>query len=59
MKRETIQPELIAPMSDNATYTLVTEPDQGLIPLYNLLSSAKKSIPTGSSPGFAGVAVTV
>ena len=27
-----------------ATYTLVTEPDQGLTPIYNLLASAKKSI---------------
>jgi phosphatidylserine/phosphatidylglycerophosphate/cardiolipin synthase-like enzyme len=26
------------------TYTLLTEPDQGLQPIYNLLSSAKKSI---------------
>jgi phosphatidylserine/phosphatidylglycerophosphate/cardiolipin synthase-like enzyme len=44
MERETIRSELAAPMSDNATYTLVTEPGQGLTPLYNLLSSAKKSI---------------
>ncbi len=27
-----------------ATYTLVTEPDQGLTPIYNLIASAKKSI---------------
>ncbi len=27
-----------------ATYTLVTEPDQGLTPIYTLISSAKKSI---------------
>jgi cardiolipin synthase A/B len=26
------------------TYTLVTEPDQGLTPIYNLIASAKKSI---------------
>jgi cardiolipin synthase A/B len=28
----------------SATYTLVTEPDQGLTPIYNLIASAKKSI---------------
>ena len=33
-----------APASGATTYTLVTEPDQGLTPIYNLLSSAKKSI---------------
>ncbi len=33
-----------APASGTTTYTLVTEPDQGLTPIYNLLSSAKKSI---------------
>lgn len=27
-----------------ATYTLVTEPDQGLTPIYNLISTAKKSV---------------
>lgn len=32
------------PTPHAATYTLVTEPDQGLTPIYNLLSSAKKSI---------------
>jgi phosphatidylserine/phosphatidylglycerophosphate/cardiolipin synthase-like enzyme len=32
------------PASGATTYTLVTEPDQGLTPIYNLLSSAKKSI---------------
>jgi phosphatidylserine/phosphatidylglycerophosphate/cardiolipin synthase-like enzyme len=32
------------PASGAATYTLVTEPDQGLTPIYDLLSSAKKSI---------------
>ena len=33
-----------APASGVTTYTLVTEPDQGLTPIYNLLSSAKRSI---------------
>jgi cardiolipin synthase A/B len=33
-----------APGAAAATYTLVTEPDQGLTPIYNLLASAKKSI---------------
>jgi phosphatidylserine/phosphatidylglycerophosphate/cardiolipin synthase-like enzyme len=33
-----------APAAGPTTYTLVTEPDQGLTPIYNLLSSAKKSI---------------
>ncbi len=33
-----------APASGTTTYTLVTEPDQALTPIYNLLSSAKKSI---------------
>jgi phosphatidylserine/phosphatidylglycerophosphate/cardiolipin synthase-like enzyme len=42
MKREAIQ--LSAPVSDTAAYTLVIEPDQGLTAIYNLLSSAKKSI---------------
>lgn len=32
------------PTPGTTTYTLVTEPDQGLKPIYNLLSSAKKSI---------------
>jgi len=32
------------PAPGAATYTLVTEPDQGLTAIYNLLSSAKKSI---------------
>ncbi|MGA2888694.1 MAG: phospholipase D-like domain-containing protein [Terracidiphilus sp.] len=32
------------PTPNVATYTLVTEPDQGLTPIYNLLSSATKSI---------------
>jgi phosphatidylserine/phosphatidylglycerophosphate/cardiolipin synthase-like enzyme len=32
------------PTPGGAAYTLVTEPDQGLTPIYNLLSSAKKSI---------------
>jgi phosphatidylserine/phosphatidylglycerophosphate/cardiolipin synthase-like enzyme len=33
-----------APSSGATTYTLVTEPDQGLTPIYDLISSAKKSI---------------
>jgi cardiolipin synthase len=33
-----------APPSAPVTYTLLTEPDQGLQPIYALLSSAKKSI---------------
>jgi cardiolipin synthase A/B len=33
-----------APHSPSATYTLVTEPDQGLTSIYNLIASAKKSI---------------
>jgi cardiolipin synthase len=33
-----------SPASGATTYTLLTEPDQGLQPIYNLLSSAKKSI---------------
>jgi phosphatidylserine/phosphatidylglycerophosphate/cardiolipin synthase-like enzyme len=32
------------PTPGSTTYTLVTEPDQGLTTIYNLLSSAKKSI---------------
>ena len=32
------------PNPGTATYTLITEPDQGLTPIYNLLSSARKSI---------------
>jgi cardiolipin synthase len=32
------------PPGSSATYTLVTEPDQGLTPIYNLIASAKKSI---------------
>ena len=32
------------PTPGNTTYTLLTEPDQGLQPIYTLLSSAKKSI---------------
>jgi phosphatidylserine/phosphatidylglycerophosphate/cardiolipin synthase-like enzyme len=32
------------PTPGSTTYTLVTEPDQGLTAIYNLLSSAKKSI---------------
>jgi cardiolipin synthase A/B len=32
------------PAPGGATYTLVTEPDQGLQAIYNLISSAKKSI---------------
>jgi phosphatidylserine/phosphatidylglycerophosphate/cardiolipin synthase-like enzyme len=32
------------PTPTSAAYTLVTEPDQGLTAIYNLLSSAKKSI---------------
>ena len=32
------------PAPGNITYTLITEPDQGLTPIYGLLSSAKKSI---------------
>jgi cardiolipin synthase A/B len=30
--------------SSASTYTLVTEPDQGLTPIYNLIATAKKSI---------------
>ncbi|MGH9607013.1 MAG: phospholipase D-like domain-containing protein [Terracidiphilus sp.] len=37
-------PKPSAPTASTATYTLVTEPDQGLTAIYNLLSSAKKSI---------------
>jgi cardiolipin synthase A/B len=33
-----------APPHTPATYTLVTEPDQGLTPIYNLIASATKSI---------------
>jgi len=33
-----------APASGATTYTLVTEPDQGLTPIYNLLSSAKSPL---------------
>jgi len=33
-----------SPVPTAATYTLLTEPDQGLQPIYTLLSSAKKSI---------------
>ncbi|MFY9855295.1 MAG: phospholipase D-like domain-containing protein [Terracidiphilus sp.] len=33
-----------APASGATTYTLITEPDQGLTPIYDLISSAKKSI---------------
>jgi phosphatidylserine/phosphatidylglycerophosphate/cardiolipin synthase-like enzyme len=33
-----------APTSGTISYTLLTEPDQGLQPIYTLLSSAKKSI---------------
>jgi phosphatidylserine/phosphatidylglycerophosphate/cardiolipin synthase-like enzyme len=32
------------PSSSATTYTLITEPDQGLTAIYNLISSAKKSI---------------
>lgn len=32
------------PASGTTTYTLVTEPDQGLTPIYDLISSATKSI---------------
>ncbi|MGA2351305.1 MAG: phospholipase D-like domain-containing protein [Terracidiphilus sp.] len=32
------------PTPNAGTYTLISEPDQGLAPIYNLLSSAKKSI---------------
>jgi cardiolipin synthase len=32
------------PAPSAATYTLVTEPDQGLTPIYNLIASATKSI---------------
>ncbi|MGO9337828.1 MAG: phospholipase D-like domain-containing protein [Terracidiphilus sp.] len=32
------------PAPGSTTYTLVTEPDQGLTPIYDLISSAKKSI---------------
>ena len=32
------------PASGATTYTLITEPDQGLTPIYDLLSSAKNSI---------------
>src|ERR1700679_3974421 len=32
------------PVSALTTYTLLTEPDQGLQPIYTLLSSAEKSI---------------
>jgi cardiolipin synthase A/B len=32
------------PSSSATTYTLITEPDQGLSAIYNLISSAKKSI---------------
>jgi phosphatidylserine/phosphatidylglycerophosphate/cardiolipin synthase-like enzyme len=42
MELEATHPSV--PTSGTATYTLITEPDQGLTPLYNLLSSAKKSI---------------
>jgi phosphatidylserine/phosphatidylglycerophosphate/cardiolipin synthase-like enzyme len=33
-----------APAPEPATYTLITEPSQGLTPIYNLISSAKTSI---------------
>jgi phosphatidylserine/phosphatidylglycerophosphate/cardiolipin synthase-like enzyme len=33
-----------SPLPSSTTYTLITEPDQGLTPIYNLISSAKKSI---------------
>ena len=33
-----------APTPGASIYTLVTEPDQGLTPIYNLIASAKKSI---------------
>ncbi len=33
-----------APSEQNASYTLVVEPDQGLTAIYNLIASAKKSI---------------
>src|SRR6202789_340935 len=32
------------PSSSATIYTLITEPDQGLTAIYNLISSAKKSI---------------
>jgi cardiolipin synthase A/B len=37
-------PSPTKPPRTSATYTLVTEPDQGLTPIYNLIASAKKSI---------------
>jgi len=37
-------PPTKTPASSTATYTLVTEPDQGLTAIYNLIASAKKSI---------------
>ena len=38
------KPPVGLPSPKATTYTLVTEPDQGLTAIYNLISSAKKSI---------------